>query len=77
MHWEYMTKTLKVAGFLKYPSLIEPDNVNELLNPFGSEGWELVSSLTMDEKGTSQTVVFIFKRPTDQPSPPTDTDATM
>jgi hypothetical protein len=47
------------VGGLKFDS----DAFDATLNRFDSEGWELLSSYTVDTDGTSTVIVAIFKRP--------------
>ena len=62
MGWEYTTRILDVSGWF-VEGAVDPDEVDETLNPLGAEGWELVSSYsTTDRGGGSFKLVFIFKR---------------
>lgn len=63
VRWQYAVKAMNVAGVFTTGN-IDPNALNETLNSYGSQGWELVS--TFDTAGTSggtRTVVLIFKRP--------------
>jgi hypothetical protein len=63
MHWEYTTKTLDISGWFT-DGEVDPEQVDEILNPLGAQGWELVSSFsTTYGKGGSNNLVFILKRP--------------
>ena len=63
--WEYKTELFPLGrgwggvGGLKFDS----DAFDATLNRFDSEGWELLSSYTVDTDGTSTAIVAIFKRP--------------
>ena len=63
--WEYKTELFPLGrgwggvGGLKFDS----DAFDATLNRFDSEGWELLSSYTVDTDGTSTVIVAIFKRP--------------
>ena len=62
--WEYKTELFPLGrgwggvGGLKFDS----DAFDATLNRFDSEGWELLSSYTIDTDGTSTVIVAIFKR---------------
>jgi hypothetical protein len=63
--WEYKTELFPVGrgwggvGGLKFDS----DAFDATLNRFDSEGWELLSSSTVNVDGTTNLIVAIFKRP--------------
>ena len=63
--WEYKTELFPLGrgwggvGGLKFDS----DAFDATLNRFDSEGWELLSSYTIDTDGTSTAIVAILKRP--------------
>ena len=63
--WEYKTELFPLGrgwggiGEVKFDS--EPFDTT--CNRFGSEGWELLSSSTVNVDGTTNLIVAIFKRP--------------
>lgn len=60
--WEYKTVKLKLRGVLG--GKFGEDEINEMLNQNGAEGWELVSTLTTAlYQGRTQNAALIFKRP--------------
>lgn len=60
--WEYLTMDISIEGFLG--TKIEPQKIANLLNEFGPQGWELVSTtpITIDQ-GRTASILGIFKRP--------------
>jgi hypothetical protein len=62
MHWEYKTTRLDFRGFLG-PNP-EAGTFDEELNTWGSEGWELVSTVPIPARPAGvSAVMLIFKRP--------------
>ena len=61
--WEY--KTVWFNTTTTWMGGVEFDEYafDAALNRFDSEGWELLSSYTIDSGGTSAAIVAIFKRP--------------
>ena len=63
--WEYKTELFPLGrgwgggGGLKFDS----DAFDATLNRFDSEGWELLSSFTINVDGTTNQIVAILKRP--------------
>jgi hypothetical protein len=60
--WEYKTELFPMGGGwggLKFDEYA----FDAALNRFDSEGWELLSSLTINVDGTTNQIVAIFKRP--------------
>jgi hypothetical protein len=61
--WEYIAQALNVAGVFTMGN-VDPKLLNETLNWYGAQGWELVSTFdTAANTGGTRTVVLIFKRP--------------
>lgn len=59
--WEYKTIKYKTGGFLG--GKVDPLEFEEILNQYGYDGWELVSSFdTSMGEGTTRNVIAIFKR---------------
>ncbi|MFP4978523.1 DUF4177 domain-containing protein [Paenibacillus sp. CN-4] len=59
--WEYRTAKYQTGGFLG--GKIDQGEFEELLNSFGSEGWELVSCFdTSLGQGASRDIIAVFKR---------------
>lgn len=62
MRWEYKTVKLGVVGALGVA--FDEKETNAFLNKMGSVGWELISTLDLNEDhGNSLFVIMIFKRP--------------
>jgi len=60
--WHYETVKVKPGGFLG--GLVNTDELRDLLNQMGTQGWELVSAFdTNFGQGSSREVILIFKRP--------------
>ncbi|QJD83541.1 DUF4177 domain-containing protein [Cohnella herbarum] len=56
--WEYMThKTEMQSGWVDHV-----ETYNDELNSFGEQNWELVSSYTIDSRGTTLAIISVFKR---------------
>ncbi len=63
VRWQYVTVTMDVTGIFNTNSL-DPQAINDTLDWYGSQGWELVSTFdTAGRNGGTMTVAFIFKRP--------------
>lgn len=59
--WEYRTVKYQTGGFLG--GKVNEVELDELLNSYGYEGWELVSCFdTSQSQGQSRDVIMIFKR---------------
>lgn len=62
MKWEYQTVKPGVVG--TWGVSFDTDETQNFTNDLGAEGWELVSSFSVNEAaGRSTEVIFIFKRP--------------
>ncbi len=62
MKWEYQTVKLNVATV--WGVKFDVDEVQNFANDLGAEGWELISSFSVNEAaGHSKEIIFIFKRP--------------
>jgi len=60
--WEYKTELFPLGGGwggLKFDEY----SFDAALNRFDSEGWELLSSFTINVDGTTNQIVAILKRP--------------
>ena len=71
MEWEYYVHELH-QGDLVTPDTLNTAEVTKMLNWYGAQGWELVSSFdTSQYHGRTYSVSFIFKRtkPSTPPSP--------
>jgi hypothetical protein len=62
VRWEYKAQAFNVAGFFT-TGTVDPKLMNDTLNWYGSQGWELVSTFDTAQNGGTKTVVLIFKRP--------------
>ena len=64
--WEYRTRTIDPPNAQFYEDVSrtettgQPGGMSDMLERFGAEGWELASTIVVDE---SHSVVLIFKRP--------------
>ncbi len=59
--WEYRTLKFETRGFAG--GILDTDTFNEILNRYGSEGWELVSCFdTNQSQGASRYVIAVLKR---------------
>ncbi|UVI27494.1 DUF4177 domain-containing protein [Paenibacillus spongiae] len=59
--WEYRTLKYKTGGFLG--GKVNQEELDELLNSQGYEGWELISCFdTSMTQGQSKDLIMIFKR---------------
>lgn len=59
--WQYLSQNIGVSGLA---GNVDPKLMNETLNWYGSQGWELVSAFpTAALHGDTGLVVLIFKRP--------------
>lgn len=64
MRWEYKAVSLGTTGFIG--GELDEEAFNVLLNRYGGEGWELVSTFDTNKAGgTTRDVVAVFKRPLD------------
>ncbi|MEM8782737.1 MAG: DUF4177 domain-containing protein [Planctomycetota bacterium] len=62
MKWEYQTFKLKATGI--FGGNVDERQIDDALNRFGREGWELVNGFdTNAADGHTKWVVFVFKRP--------------
>ncbi|MCU0238488.1 MAG: DUF4177 domain-containing protein [Pyrinomonadaceae bacterium] len=66
MKWEYKTVKLAVGNFLG--TGFELSEVDNFINQFGQQGWELVSTQgiivnSLVEQPFTKEVILIFKRP--------------
>jgi hypothetical protein len=61
MKWEYKTIKLKTKGMLG--GNFDERELDDMMNEYGSQGWELVSGFDTNQAyGQSRDVVIIFKR---------------
>lgn len=59
--WEYRTVKLHTGGFLG--GKVDDAELQEQLNAYGFDGWELVSTFdTSLAQGGSREIILIFKR---------------
>lgn len=59
--WEYTSLPVVAAGF---EDADEISNYQTILNQYGDQGWELVSTVSYPSRTTNvDIVVFVFKRP--------------
>ena len=73
MQWEYFTHRLTTADALGFSmGNADAKAVNDMLNWYGHQGWELISMCPMDaSNGGTRYLLFVFKRPVAAGSPPT------
>ena len=61
--WEYMTLSIDVSqGWGGSKGQLDPAQLNETLNGWGADGWELVSTEDLEHTAGSQCLIFILKR---------------
>jgi len=61
IQWEYQTLKYKTGGFLG--GKVKEDELDDMLNQRGYDGWELVSCFdTSVYQGQSKDIIMIFKR---------------
>ncbi|WP_106769377.1 DUF4177 domain-containing protein [Paenibacillus faecalis] len=61
VQWEYKTVKYQTGGFLG--GKVNQADMDELLNQYGYEGWELVSCFdTSQGQGQSRDIIMVFKR---------------
>ena len=71
MQWEYLVHTVS-AEELVSAGQIRPREMEDVLNQYGRQSWELVSALeSQDGPGESRLIVFTFKRPLGEMPGPT------
>ncbi len=66
MKWEYQTVKIGIDNFSD--EKLEANQINDFTNEFGSEGWELVStvgivSYSYGEYPWTKEILLFFKRP--------------
>ena len=62
MIWEYKTIKLAATGF--WGGNVDADKLNQMMNEFGQQGWELTTAVDVSEiRGNTKDVIVIFKRP--------------
>lgn len=64
MKWEYKTTTIKLkSGFWGNSNFPDNEQLDELLRPFGEEGWELINAVPNAEyHGQTTKILLFFKR---------------
>jgi hypothetical protein len=60
--FEYKTVKVEPKGF--WGTILEPEEIDKILNEFGRQGWELVSVQDLTFGGNSWTFHYTFKRET-------------
>ena len=62
MQWEYRSYKHSTTGWMG--GKIDEQEVDQALNRYGADGWELVSAFdTNMSHGETRFVIFVFKRP--------------
>jgi Domain of unknown function (DUF4177) len=70
MRWEYLVHSASAEELLS-TGQIRPRDMEEMLNQYGRQGWELVSAVeSLGGPDGSRLVVFTFKRPLGEVSMP-------
>lgn len=65
INWEYKTLTFEAAGFWSGGGKLDAQLLEDQLNAFGSQGWELVSIFdTTKLEGQTRQVYAVLKRVT-------------
>lgn len=63
MKWEYAVYVVELPTFLTRGGSVDPQQLHGVLNAYGSEGWDLCSTIeTNVHHGATRSVVFVFKR---------------
>lgn len=63
MKWEYTTVEIGTTSFWE-GVVFKIEEIDEQTNQMGAEGWELVSTVSLNEgPGYSKSVLLFFKRP--------------
>ena len=62
--FEYKTIFMDVSKFYKWTGKVDfkSEEMETVLNDLGNEGWELVSTDSSNQMGTTQGVYLFFKR---------------
>ncbi len=69
MEWEYITHKIDIGGFVSTGDF-DANAFTTILNWYGTQHWELVSSFTTTHNhGGTMHIGFIFKRPRIVPAP--------
>lgn len=64
MQWEYKTVRFETSGGAFAASLrFDPDEMDRRLASAGADGWELVDTATLMDRGWTRWCILIFKRP--------------
>lgn len=59
--FEYLTHSLDLGGVFSNSEL-EKKPLEDILNQYGDEGWELVTELAQDRNSSTTKIVLIFKK---------------
>ncbi len=59
--FEYLTHSLDLGGIFS-SSELERNPLENVLNQYGDEGWELITELKTDRDGHTNRVILIFKK---------------
>ena len=63
MRWEYLVHSVNAEDLLSAGRIRSPE-IEEMLNQYGRQGWELVNALeSLGGPDGSRLIVFTFKRP--------------
>jgi hypothetical protein len=70
MEWEYVVNNVDIGGFIS-TGAFDPKSITEMLNWYGAQHWELVSTFTTAHNGGgTMHIGFVFKRPRAAVTPP-------
>ena len=63
MKWEYKSEQIKIASGGFFGTKVNIEGLNELLNKYGRQGWELVSFQTHRNSSGMGYTLAVFKKP--------------
>jgi len=62
--YEYITRSIKCKKGMIKPTSIDPDELDQMLNELGSQGFRVINSFTCGITSTP-TIYYTFERETD------------
>jgi len=63
MQWEYFSHDLDLGGAFVFTGAFSQNELTRILNHYGEQQWELVSTFTTHNHGGSSHIGLVFKRP--------------
>ena len=55
-------KSVEIKPKSAWTAKIEPEDIDEVCNKYGSEGWELITVIALSSTGTTLGFLYTFKR---------------